>query len=374
MGRRTALLLAVLALPWGTALAARSPQELRAIESEIQRQQNEAVALEDRERATTVDLQDLQRQMVAAAEALQKRQSEQDGLEEKLATLEKEAGGRLDSLRATRERLGLLAGALLRVSRQPPVTFLFHDEREEDPLRRAVLLRAILPRLQAESNALALALQELEDLRRATETQRRLVAAARANLERQRDNLDLLVKTRQDRLNQTAAQKAALREQIGRLAAEARDLRQLLEKVDRVSVWPRDKAPPVLRAGLRLPIAGRLARGYGHRDADGVANQGLTLEAAPGSPVVAPRDGRVAFAGPFRGYGQIVLMQHPDGYHSFMAGFGKIDAQVGQNVLAGEPLGSLPASGSGRRELYFEWRHHGETLDPFTQTSPAAAR
>ena len=80
--------------------------------------------------------------------------------------------------------------------------------------------------------------------------------------------------------------------------------------------------------------------------------------------MVAPRAGRVVFVGPFRGYGQIMILQHANGYHSFLAGFGRIDAEMGQDVAAGEPLGVLPVKTGGRPELYFEWRHGEEPVDP----------
>jgi septal ring factor EnvC (AmiA/AmiB activator) len=75
-------------------------------------------------------------------------------------------------------------------------------------------------------------------------------------------------------------------------------------------------------------------------------------------------DGKVVFAGPFRGYGQILILQHAGGYHSFLAGFGRIDAEMGQDVAKGEPLGVLPAKNGTKPELYFEWRRNNEAVDP----------
>ena len=83
--------------------------------------------------------------------------------------------------------------------------------------------------------------------------------------------------------------------------------------------------------------------------------------------MVAPWDGSVVFTGPFKGYGQIVILQHRDGNHSFLAGLGRIDADKGQKVAKGEPLGILPKS-AGRPELYFEWRHNGEPVDPMAKS------
>jgi len=89
----------------------------------------------------------------------------------------------------------------------------------------------------------------------------------------------------------------------------------------------------------------------------------LTIEARPGGQVVAPYDGRVEFAGPFRGYGQILIIEHGDGYHSLLAGLDRIDGAVGQRLAAGEPVGSMPPDGHGAA-LYLELRRHGQPINP----------
>jgi septal ring factor EnvC (AmiA/AmiB activator) len=115
---------------------------------------------------------------------------------------------------------------------------------------------------------------------------------------------------------------------------------------------------------LRWPVSGAVRKNFGDRDADGVTSEGMTFIAPSGAPVVAPLAGKVVFAGPFRGYGQIMILQHDNGYHSFLSGFGRIDAETGQEVAAGEPLGVLPVKTGAKPELYFEWRRGGEPVDP----------
>ena len=105
-------------------------------------------------------------------------------------------------------------------------------------------------------------------------------------------------------------------------------------------------------------------RHFGDKDADGVTSDGLTFASPSGAPIVAPRSGRVVFVGPFRGYGKIVILQHANGYHSLLSGFGRIDAEMGQEVDAGEPLGVLPVKAGAKQELYFEWRRGDEPTDP----------
>ena len=170
-------------------------------------------------------------------------------------------------------------------------------------------------------------------------------------------------------LEKTQTEKDAIAQQLTSLTAEAQDLRQLMEKVSQPG-WGKSVAkgapqkPPALKAGLRNPVAGKIVRSYGAKDDFGVSSNGMTFAAAASSPIVAPQSGRVVFAGPFKGYGKVVILQHAGGAHSFLSGFGSIDADMGQTVIAGEPLGALPADAQDKGELYFEWRQNGEPKDP----------
>jgi septal ring factor EnvC (AmiA/AmiB activator) len=110
-------------------------------------------------------------------------------------------------------------------------------------------------------------------------------------------------------------------------------------------------------------VSGRLVRRYGDADELGQTNHGLVLEARPGAQVVAPFDGRIMFAGPFRGYGQILIIEHGDGYHSLLAGLERIDGAVGQWLVAGEPVAAMK-TGEAKPRLYLELRRNGQPINP----------
>jgi septal ring factor EnvC (AmiA/AmiB activator) len=118
-----------------------------------------------------------------------------------------------------------------------------------------------------------------------------------------------------------------------------------------------------------LPAGGGIVTRYGEQDRYGVTSRGLTLKGRAGGDVVAPLDGEVMFAGPFKGYGLILILEHPGGYHSLLAGLGRVDGQVGQRVLAGEPVGVM-ASGAAPT-LYFELRRAGQPINPMRGVSPS---
>jgi septal ring factor EnvC (AmiA/AmiB activator) len=96
----------------------------------------------------------------------------------------------------------------------------------------------------------------------------------------------------------------------------------------------------------------------------GTRAKGLSFTTAPGARVVAPHGGHVVFAGPFRGYGRLLIIDHGEGYHTLLAGLGRIDVAVNQRLLAGEPIGIMALSGKGNPRLYLELRRNGRPVNP----------
>ena len=93
--------------------------------------------------------------------------------------------------------------------------------------------------------------------------------------------------------------------------------------------------------------------------------RGYRWQTRGGAQIVAPYDGRIVFAGPFRRYGQLLIIAHGEGYHTLLAGFASIDGVVGQWLLAGEPVGKMGQQESQRKpELYIELRQNGEPMNP----------
>jgi septal ring factor EnvC (AmiA/AmiB activator) len=91
--------------------------------------------------------------------------------------------------------------------------------------------------------------------------------------------------------------------------------------------------------------------------------RGIVLETRPGAQVIAPYDGQVVFAGPFRGYGLLLIIEHAEGYHTLLAGMARVDSAVGQHLLVGEPVGVM-GQAEGKPRLYVELRHNGQPVNP----------
>lgn len=245
--------------------------------------------------------------------------------------------------------------------------------------RQALLGSATAARGEAEARLAGLA-EEAEDLRQLIE---RLETEAQRERERQAAEARLAAEAaaRAAELRETARREAEraredqARETLARAAAEAATAAEV-EAVERreaaVAARPLQRPegargfPAQPAAVLQMPAEGRLALRFGEADAarTEAASQGLVIETRPGAQVVAPFDGKVAYAGRFRRYGLILIIEHDGRYHSLLAGLGRLAAATGQWVLEGEPVGSMAADGERSPELYLELRRAGQPVDP----------
>jgi septal ring factor EnvC (AmiA/AmiB activator) len=118
------------------------------------------------------------------------------------------------------------------------------------------------------------------------------------------------------------------------------------------------------RGAFAMPARGKLVSGFDETTALGLSTKGIIIETRASAQIVAPYDGRVAFAGQFREYGLLLIIDHGEGYHTLLAGMGRIDVLLDQQVLAGEPVGVMEAVKDGKPRLYVELRSEGRPINP----------
>jgi septal ring factor EnvC (AmiA/AmiB activator) len=182
--------------------------------------------------------------------------------------------------------------------------------------------------------------------RRASGVADRESERALALAEEARD-LDTLV----DQLGQAGRLRTELAALAGPILRPARPVESVV--VAGAPAAPPPRTPPP--AGYQLPVAGRTVAGFGG------ASQGVTLAPRAGAQVVAPAAGRVAFAGPYRGYGRIVIVEHDSGWTSLVTGLARTDVDVGERVVAGGPLG---ITGQRNPTVTLELRRDGTPVNP----------
>jgi septal ring factor EnvC (AmiA/AmiB activator) len=204
-------------------------------------------------------------------------------------------------------------------------------------------LRAGRARLQAERTALA-RMEGEHRLRSQTLARTALVESDRAIAmgERARDLVDEMARS-------------------GTIAARREDLAALPGPLPRPNQDTDDRQSRFAVPPYRLPVAGRVATGFGEVGPNGVRSRGLTFAVQPGASVRAPAAGRVVFARPFRGYGNVVILDHGNGWSSALTGLDRLTVRVGARVDQGAPVGS--AANGDQPRLSVELRRRGVPID-----------
>ena len=404
----SALLLACTAAHADEAPAKR----LHAVEQEMDRGRTQQDELTKQADALAAELATLRADMVQAAQTEQADETTLSELERQIRSLTGEAAEKQAGLERNRAREAQLLAALARVARNPPEALAFGPETPADAIRSGLLLGAAVPQLEAEAAQLHAEIDGLARLRAEIEQKRAAAASEQQALTVQRQRLDALIRRKAGLRDQALQAAEANRQRLLALSAQASDLRDLIQRLEterraraeaeqrqtaereaqhkadaeanaraetatqpaEVAQVPaqteRDAGRPQTirsfakaRGAVLYPASGTLVRHFGDPNQFGIPDQGLTIEARAGAVVIAPYDGRVEFAGPFRGYGQILIIRHSDGYHSLLAGLDRIDGTVGDRVVAGEPVGTM-ASGDPKPRLYLELRLNGKPIDP----------
>lgn len=387
---RACLVLATIAVPAGVTLAETPADQLREVERALAQEGDRAAALEAEAAALGVELDRLKAASVAAAQATRDVEATAAALEDKLDEMFASEAQKLATLAGRRAEVGRLLGAAERMAVRPSIALIALPNGAADTVRAAILLRDLTPALAREAGRLRAELTTLAALRTDIALEReRLAALAQAQEEESAKLRDVIAeKAALERKTQGETRAAA--ERMAKLAQESRSLRDLLDRLSaperRVAETARRDSAIVARleAGrgqivpLALPVRGRVSQRFGQ---NGAANgeaareaQGLTIEARPGAAVIATEPGRVVFAGPFRGYGQLLIIEHADAYHALMSGMARIDTAVGQRVLKGEPVGVMDEQPNAKPTLYLELRRHGKPVNPAPWLASSTAK
>ncbi len=390
-----AALLALLATPLAAQSQAPPPATSRLSEVERQAQAERERAAQAAKEAETArrEVDRLRSELIGAARQVQTGETALARLERRKQEIDELAAERTKTLNERRGQMASLLGALERLANRPPEALLAQPGAPDDTVRAGLLLRSIIPRIEAAAAELRTQLEDLASLREEAERNATQLRGATASLQGERQRLEALLneKARAEQERRREAQEGA--KQAEKLAAQARDLRELIEKLDadrkqreEAARRNRDQAAAVTvpppppghlalafsstKGKLPLPARGTIRAKFGDADSQGQPGRGIVVETRQRAAVVAPHDGQVVYAGEFRGYGLVLILEHGEGYHFLLAGLSRIDCAAGQWVLAGEPVGVMGSAGAPSQRLYIELRRQGHPIDPLSWLVP----
>ena len=303
------------------------------------------------------------------------------------------------SLDGRRAVIGEVLAALQRIGYRPPPALIASPEDALQSVRTAMLLGAVLPEMRHEVEALANDLTALLNVRKQIAAERDRLKNEVASLGSERTRMTALVGERQKQQADREKALDAERTRAAELAHQVDNLKDLIAKLEQgldpatraareaghgdmrpamsAQRDPGRLAPAVAFASLHgqvpIPVNGVKLKEYGAPDGTGGVEKGVSIATRAGAQVTAPADGWVVYAGPFRSYGQLLILNAGNGYHILLAGMDRISVDLGQFVLTGEPvammgngshIAAILATGSSQPVLYVEFRKDGIPVDP----------
>ncbi len=359
--------------------SAQEASVLKKIEGELASDQARQRELEQRSKIIAAEMANLRNQMISTANAVQAKEAHMTRIEEKLQSLNKDVNERRKKLKLSHKQMQGTLAAIERLSRNPPEALFLAPGKPINVVRSATLLRAAVPRIHLRARNLQKEIHELDTLQAEMLAQFENMATATQALENERQKMRSLVSRKASLRRLTDVEKARITRRVSQLTAQARSLRDLFNTLQKNRVKNKrlppkpaarkKKYPVAIRVfpangGVRLPARGVIVKSYGQSLGRGNTAKGLTIAARAGAQVIAPFDGRVAFSGPFRGYGKIIIIEHRGGYHTLLAGLGRLDSSLGQWLLAGEPVGAMDGTSGKKTMLYLELRRRGRPVNP----------
>ncbi len=293
-----------------------------------------------------------------------------------LARRRVEAQAELDQRTAT---LAPLLPVIERLGRFPAETLLASPLPTEDSVTGVLVLGGLTRQLATEAAALRAQQAELDRLSTQLTQARTDLASREAAQNAEAQALDQQIEAARQSRRNAEGEAAEWARKAAADAARAQDLRQAIIRLEAAKraeethhtehgkPLPPTKAAAGGPGSLTVPVAGSLMRHFGD-NVDGAAATGLGYQVPPGARVVAPCAGRVVFAGNFRSFGLLTILDCGGGYHTVLSGFDKLDVQLGQNVKQGEPIGAMPGWNPmqfvRRPQLSLELRRDGQPIDP----------
>ena len=365
----------------------------------------------------------LNTELIEAGKQVQASEAKLSETESKLSELTDQVTIIRNSITDRKETIVKMLSAMQRIGRTPPPALVTRRDDALAVVRSAMLLAQVFPELKYEADNLSLELDGLVKLENSIREQRDAQKSETDRLTVERNRIDELLQEKKTQLAQSEADLVTARQIALQQSAEVTELSDLISRLDegmakaevaqydaevvaekelrareqsRALATPADEkvieikpeetkvafASPsrmkpavpfeTARGTLPLPAQGKRLKGFGDADGMGGTLRGISLQTRGEARIIAPTDGWVVYAGPFRSYGQLLIINAGGGYHVLLAGMGRIDVSLGQFVLAGEPVAvmgtSLPA-GQGNKDnsrpvLYVEFRKDGRPIDP----------
>ena len=366
-----------------SALGAPTQADLTHLQNQIRQEQQASEVNAKKAAELSGELKNVQKQMVKLAKTVQEKEDDLTRLENRQKQMQERERELKARLSLTNRQIVQVVTGIQTLAIRPPELALMEVQAPLNTLRSRMMMGYSLPVIQGTNKQVRQDLAELSRLQADLQEQIVRIKSTQSQLSEQSSQMDRLLQQKSILQAQYQVSQAQSQERVKTLGAQARDLKDLLDRLDnekkeatRMAVQHISQNKPAFRQNtpavssgafskakgrLPYPVRGNITGRFGDTMVGGAHAKGITLTARPSARVIAPFDGTVLFAGPFKNYGELVILDHGDSYLTLLAGMETINPTVGQQVLAGEPIGQMKAT---KPDLYFEIRKEGQPIDP----------
>jgi len=385
---------------------AKTNDELQGLERQLEQSGQREKQISRELTALEKEAQEISARLIVLAAKSQNGETRISSGEDKIIRLDDEQKQLVAKLASRRDALGELLVGLQRLDRDPPPPLIVHPRDALAAIRSATLFGAIIPAIKAETTAIRRDLVVLKNVRASLSIAQKDLKNETVSLDSVRAELNGLLERKKSFVRKTRKQLEEEKKRTASLVARAKNLTQLLARIreeqaraEKAKTEAARKAEAARRVRalrpkiafskaqgkLSLPASGQVLARFAQKNQLGQALQGVMLGTRKQAQVTAPAGGVVEFAGKFRSYGQLLILNVGEGYRMLLGGLGKIDVTIGQQVDAGEPVGfmgndaargTLIASTLDVRQpvLYIEFRKNGGPVDPSAWWAPQFKR
>ena len=400
--------IAVLLLGNNAEAAVVSKQDLEYVQQQVRQENQRHKQLLLQNEKLKKELTQISKAMVAKAKQIQKIEDKTSGMEQELLKLQKELKAAEADFASEDENLIKTLYAMQNLALKPTESLFVQPLTPVEIIRSAMLLRETVPFLAEKAAEIREKLENISQKKKNIEQQISKIASGKSALEQEHAKMRNLMKQKSEMQKKVQTETKETQQKIKLLAEQAKDIKELLDKLERerkerekldrirrekerrereeLEAYRRQleketsaksddliksdkefiketgKSFAKARGKLSKPARGPIVISYGEETSKGVTSKGISIQTRPLAQVISPYDGSVIFSGPFRGYGNLIIIEHGEGYMSLLAGMEDIDCEVGQMLLAGEPVGQMPDSEDPR--LYVELRKNNKPVDP----------
>ncbi len=389
-----------------------SKADLAKVEKAVEAQNLEHKKLQAQATQISLELTQISKDMIKSAKQIQNSEEKISQMESELETLKTELQKAEESFAIEDENLIKTLSALQNLALKPTEALFVQPLTPVEIIRSAMLLREAVPYLQENATQIREDLEQISKKKKQVEQQVAKIIKQKKVLEKEHEQMKVLVQRKSKIRNAVEVKSVKAKKKVEQLASQANDLRDLLNKLEKQrqeklrkqeeerrrlaelkaaeerrlaeenkKLEEKQRADLIkfkpeaiseiganfakAKGHLLRPARGPVVTAYGQKISKGVTSKGIIIKTRSQAQVISPYDGTVIFAGPFRGYGNLIIIEHGQGYLSLLAGLEEIDCELGQMLLAGEPVGQMPEEDDDAK-LYVELRKDNHPINPLT--------